>query len=740
MKHIITLLITLSTAMQTMAMQLGEWTHHFAYNALTHVVPTPDAVYCVSAGRLFSYNPADETLEAYNTTNILNGYTDITDICWNKQTHCLVIAYADGNIDMLDTSDGSVVNNASILSEVTTRDKDIKSILCHDRYAYLVMSYGLIVLDTKKREFGDTYRFNVDGSFSGVWVENDSIFLSNTGSMTQYGQATTIAGRIGDNLLDKDNWYGCQQLRADEVINSIEQDMDSRRIYRFFYPSLKTETPKADTYRNCFWGEDEDGRLMKYSGEDDGTYRQQWLQGRRPAGPESNNIFTIFWQDGTLWAAGRGWRVKSNSFEPGDIQTYSPDNEEWIIYEKPTNEELGFSFVATTNIAIDPRDKSHVMVSAKSGLYEYRDGKYLKRWYDANSPIKAVIDENGEKSLTYQLVTGAIYDSSGALWVLNSFSTNGLLKLEQTFSNGVTTKEEWTTYPHEEIDEGKECPAQPLFDSSGRLWFINTHYDNPEYYCYDIATDRLTTYHPTYNQDGTSLYTTSGDGLLRNISIDTEGNVWLCGTKGLCYLPADETGSATDQVNQYKIARNDGTGLADYLLSTVDATCMIFDQAGRKYVGTEGSGIYVISADNNTELENYTTSNSHIMSDNVYSLAIDEKTGMLYCATDVGLCSVRTDAIAVPSTLDKNNIRVYPNPVTPDYSGMITFEGLTVGADIKITTATGAIVHTGRSTSAIYQWDGCDQEGNRCASGVYNVLLATDDGETGCVAKVAMIK
>ena len=128
------------------------------------------------------------------------------------------------------------------------------------------------------------------------------------------------------------------------------------------------------------------------------------------------------------------------------------------------------------------------------------------------------------------------------------------------------------------------------------------------------------------------------------------------------------------------------------------------------------------------------------MSNNVRCLALDEQTGTLYCSTDRGLCSVRTDAIAVPSSLDKNNIRVYPNPVRPDYTGMITFEGLTVGADIKITTATGAVVHTGRSTSALYQWDGCDQSGNRCASGVYNILLATDDGSEGCVAKVAIIK
>lgn len=738
MKKILTLLLTIA-ALPAMAGQLGEWTHHFAYNALTHVIPTNKLVYGVSAGRLFSYDPTDESLEAYNTINILNDYTAITDACWNKQTQCLVIAYEDGNIDMLNTRDGSVVNNASILNETTTRSKEIRSITCHDKYAYITMGYGVIVIDTQKKELRDTYRFDVDGIFNSTWIENDSIFLINDTYMSQYEQANIIAGCLRDNLLDKNQWIGVNWRRAREIKSSTEQYMENRRIYRFFYPAQKTSTPKADTYRNCYWGEDENRLLMKYTKDDDGTYRPQWQSGRKPEGPESNNIFTIFRQDGKLWTAGRGWRTKSDSSEPGDIQIYSP-TDGWTMYEKPSRETIGFNFVATSNIAIDPRDKSHVMVSAKSGLYEYRDGRFQKRWYADNSPIQAMINDKGVPSLSYQIVLGAIYDSNGKLWVLNSLSENSLTSFEQTFSNGVVTKEEWATHPHSEIDNRSHFLAQPMYDSRGRLWFIDLHYDTPEIYCYEAATDRLTTFRPTYNQDGTSLYNNSGDGFLRNINIDNSGNVWICGTKGLCYLPAAETNTATNIVHQYKIPRNDGTGLADYLLSTVDATCVIFDSAGRKYVATEGNGVYIISADNNTELENYTTSNSHIMSDNVYSLAIDEQTGTLYCATDMGLCSVLTDAIAVPSTLDKSNIRVYPNPVRPEYSGMITFEGLTVGADIKITTATGAIVHTGRSTSAMYQWDGCDSAGNRCASGVYNILMATDSGDEGCVAKVAIIK
>lgn len=736
MKHLLSTLITIAilTILRTPlhAALLGEWTHHYAYDNLTHVVPTTNAVYAVSAARLFAYNPSDESLRSYDVTNGLSANDSIIDICWNKTARQLVIAYNSGNIDLMDTKDNSVTNLAAIENEITTRSKRIQTILCNDRYAYIVMPYGVVIVNTQKREFGDTYRFTTGGAtFNGAWVENDSLFLVSDKTLANYG-STAIRGKLTDNLLDKSKWHAVSSQRATQVKDKITQYQRQRTI--------STTTPYiTDTYHACHWGEGEGGGLLKYTLDDDGTYTQQWQKGRKPYGPSTNDFFTIKWLHDKLYTTSTGWRTNNDTNNPGVVQTYEPASG-WRTFQTPDMEATGVKFVATSDITVDPRDTSHVMVSTKSGLYEFKDGRFMKHWNSKNSSLKALADGN---SLTYQMVLTSAYDKEGTLWVTNSGTSTGLHQLKQTLRNGEVTDSKWTPLTHTEIDKtGNDgrILSNAKFDSKGRLWFINLSWLNVEYYCYEPSTDRLTVYTPDYNQDGTKLYNSSGDGYLRDINIDRQGNVWLCGTKGICYLPANSVGTAGNTVEQYKIARNDGTGLADYLLSTVDATCIIFDSAGRKYIGTDGNGIYVISADNNEELQNYTTANSDIMSNNVRCLALDEQTGTLYCSTDRGLCSVRTDAIAVPSSLDKNNIRVYPNPVRPDYTGMITFEGLTVGADIKITTATGAVVHTGRSTSALYQWDGCDQSGNRCASGVYNILLATDDGSEGCVAKVAIIK
>ena len=87
-----------------------------------------------------------------------------------------------------------------------------------------------------------------------------------------------------------------------------------------------------------------------------------------------------------------------------------------------------------------------------------------------------------------------------------------------------------------------------------------------------------------------------------------------------------------------------------------------------------------------------------------------------------------------------DNVWAYPNPVEPGYFGSITITGLSMNADVKILSANGAIINEGRSNGGMYVWDGCDQKGNRVASGIYMVATATSTGEKGTVCKIAIIR
>ena len=92
------------------------------------------------------------------------------------------------------------------------------------------------------------------------------------------------------------------------------------------------------------------------------------------------------------------------------------------------------------------------------------------------------------------------------------------------------------------------------------------------------------------------------------------------------------------------------------------------------------------------------------------------------------------------SLLTKDDVWAYPNPVTPDYTGLITIKGLSFDADVKILTSNGKLVAQGRSNGGTFTWDGCDSKGNRVASGVYMVATAMSNGDKGVVCKIAIVR
>ena len=125
--------------------------------------------------------------------------------------------------------------------------------------------------------------------------------------------------------------------------------------------------------------------------------------------------------------------------------------------------------------------------------------------------------------------------------------------------------------------------------------------------------------------------------------------------------------------------------------------------------------------------------------DGIFDIEIDKQTGTVYIGTEKGLCSVESNAVATNESMSKDNVWAYPNPVKPDYTGLINIVGLAYDSDVKITTTNGVLVAEGRSTGGSFQWDGCDKKGRRVASGIYMVNTATQSGDSGTVCKIAVI-
>jgi hypothetical protein len=140
-----------------------------------------------------------------------------------------------------------------------------------------------------------------------------------------------------------------------------------------------------------------------------------------------------------------------------------------------------------------------------------------------------------------------------------------------------------------------------------------------------------------------------------------------------------------------------------------------------------------------TELHHFTFENSPLISNNIESMDINTETGEVYIGTDRGLCSYMSDATDSAVELVKDDVYAFPNPVPSGYNGLITVRGLTFDADVKILTIDGRLVNQGRSNGGTFTWNGCDLSGRRVASGVYMIAVATSEGKSGVVAKIAVV-
>ena len=274
-----------------------------------------------------------------------------------------------------------------------------------------------------------------------------------------------------------------------------------------------------------------------------------------------------------------------------------------------------------------------------------------------------------------------------------------------------------------------------MFDSRGLMWFVNDFYRIPSVHCFQPSTGGINSIKSFVNQDGTSLTITQ----VRCVAEDKNGDIWIGTNIGPLLLSQNSISEENPIFTQVKVPRNDGTNYADYLLSGVDISCMAVDGGNRKWFGTYNNGVYLISDNNIEQVQHFTAENSELLSNNILSMAINDVSGEVFFGTDKGLCSYMSDATAAAGEMEKDNVYAYPNPVKPDYTGLITVVGLSMNADVKITTSSGALVAQGKSNGGTFTWDGNDASGKRVASGVYMVMTAKEDGSKGCVCKIAIV-
>ena len=528
-------------------------------------------------------------------------------------------------------------------------------------------------------------------------------------------------------------------MTEDKTIDSLTIDGPFAYLYaRFGIVKVNMQRAEiADTYTEKH--PEYPTQLPAYDNSDYGKYLSL-VQTLLPGGPNNNYFYESKFANNLLYTTG-GFFLSglADLMRPGTVQVW--DGNDWQVYEDHLEATTGYDYIDINCIDYDPTDISHVAVGGRCGLYEFQNGKLLKYHNQQNSPLKGAMDGSNELGNNYTLVHGVKFDKQGNLWVLNSqANATSLLELKK---NG-----EWESHHSSLLTDNTNMSLQGLrgmmIDSRGLLWFCNSHWNNPALFCYNIDNNNLQRFDKFTNQDGTNYVIGGG---VSCVCEDLQGNIWVGTSQGPFMIERSEveqvagsgTGTASVVFQQIKVPRNDGSNFADYLLSGVSISSIAIDGGNRKWFCTNGAGAFLISADNMEQLQYFTAENSKLLANNVMSCSINQQTGEVFFLTENGLCSYMSDAAQSNPEMTKDNVYAYPNPVTPDYTGLITVTGLSLNADVKILSSSGKLIAEGRSNGGLFTWDGNDRNGHRVASGIYMVVTATSDGKKGTVCKIAVI-
>lgn len=252
----------------------------------------------------------------------------------------------------------------------------------------------------------------------------------------------------------------------------------------------------------------------------------------------------------------------------------------------------------------------------------------------------------------------------------------------------------------------------------------------------DTSDDKVVSLSSFYDQDGNSFEVHD----IRFLKEDSStGNVWVGHQNGVFHFNPGKLLEGSTRVSRIKVARGDGTNLADYLLDGVPVCGMTADGAGRKWFATGGAGVICTSADGRDIIWELTSENSPLPDDYVLGAGFIPTTNSIMLSTRRGMAEhfIRSGG----SSSDGGSVRAYPNPVRPDYYGYVTIDGLPDESLVKIVDASGNIVKELHAASGEARWDVTNMAFKRVSSGVYFILASSMRNQDNYseVAKVLVV-
>lgn len=737
---------------------VGQWMDHLPYRNIIAVEEGNNGIYAATTEAVFYLSKEDNS-----TTRLtkVSGLSDVgvSAIGYTGEFDALVIAYSNSNIDIIQNT--SIINLSDIKRKSIVGDKRINSVRFSGSTAFLSAGFGIVVLDVEKLEIKDTYFITVaqDG-VNELALYKDSIYAASNNGVYK-------AAINGQNLTDFNSWSLLTELPVGNY-NSIDVsgsrlfinkandhsdgvDRDTIHVYNgstwsYYLPGILRTTKQITSSYNVLMITEPTG-VSKYNSADQlmasytnpskanqalldvdgsvwiadgyaGLMQDNASWGVYPNGPTSNQVYDISIEGNKMWVAPGGKTVSwDNAFIASGMYSYIDFHWNHAEYQ-----ELN-SIHDIVVVEVDPNDNNRVFAGSWGlGVLELQDGKLVTVHNEAStdSVLQAVKGDYG-----YLRIGGLDLDEAGNLWVSCSDVDNILCAR--------TASGSWFGFQFPPFGLNTKV-GKVLVDANDQKW-IQLPGNGI------VVFDDNGTIDDNSDDQFLNMVNTAGAGNLPSkevncIAEDLDGEIWVGTNEGITVFYSPElVFSNNDFDSQQILVEQDG--YFQYLLEAESVISIAIDGANRKWLGTDGAGVFLMSEDGTEEIHHFTIDNSPLFSNSVNSIAINQKNGEVFFGTDKGIISYRGTATGAEEVF--TDVYAFPNPVREGYSGVIAIRGLVADADIKITDLTGNLIYQTTSLGGQALWNGRNFRGNKAHTGVYLVFATNEDGATKIVTKILFI-
>ncbi|MBO0357734.1 T9SS type A sorting domain-containing protein [Hymenobacter sp. BT186] len=752
----------------------GDWQLHLPNSRARVMADAGKRIYVAAEDAFFYFDKETNTTTLLSRRDGLNS-VGVSTVAYDATTDQVLVAYRDGNLDLL-SADGTRIRNINdIKRKQLTGSKNINHITFNGRYAYLSCDFGLVVLDMTKMEVRDTfsnigpqgaqikaYASTVASGFLFLATDKGILRAPLTADQANYrnwnldlpgsdgvyrtlvthnGQA--YAGRSFGNVqryVAGTGWQFLFAVYADLYLNLasssegllITSATGSTRTVAVLANAGNTLTPLT-TVANAPNPQaalrDRDGNLYIADGQRGllRTTDRQNYEAFATNAPQEATAFGLLAdaRTNTVNIFTGGYEEASNQ-RGNNKGFYEYKDGRWTNYTRE-------NFPSTTQLP-DMRDLIRGTRTADGTLYVCSYGDGLLRWkgpgefkqYIEGMPgVPLVSSVQGDPR--YTRVMDAVAAPNGDVWVATRRYERpgpGLFVL-------TPSTDTWRTIPFQELSNLNRL----VLDDFGAVWVSKFRKEGGSTGAGLFAYDDVSKAAP--------LYFTESNGLPSNtiyaLAKDRKGAIWAGTAKGVGVL--DDPGSAfvagsNPAFTTPIVRRGEGIGFAALADDIVKAVAV--DGANRKWFGTE-RGLWLFSENADEGLLHFTTDNSPLPSNSIIDIAVNDKTGEVFVATAAGVVSYRGSA-TVTEGAPKDCFKVSPNPVRTNFNGQVGITGLANNGVVKITDVTGKLVYQTTATGGGLVWNLSDYNGRKVQSGVYLVLSSDADGKNGCVSKIAVVE